>query len=89
MVAEFVVQSEAGNYIAEALAKLKEWNPTWSPRFFMTDYSEAEYLANEQEFPGCKVYLCDFHREQAWEHWVKDHSHGLTAEEGEKRFSTT
>ena len=25
-----------GHYIAEALAKLKEWNPTWKPYFFMT-----------------------------------------------------
>ena len=77
VVAEFVIQSEAGHYIAEALAKLKEWNPTWKPHFFMTDYSKAEYLAIEQEFPQCTVYLCDFHREQAWERWVKDRNHGL------------
>lgn len=84
VVAEFVIQSEAGHYIAEALAKLKEWNPTWKPHFFMTDYSEAEYLAIEQEFPQCTVYLCDFHREQAWERWVKDRNHGLTIDEGQK-----
>ncbi len=63
IVAEFVVQSEGGHYIAEALAKLKEWNLTWKPRFFMTDYSKAEYLVVEQEFPTYKVYLCGFHRE--------------------------
>ena len=33
------------------------------PRFFMSDYSEAELLAVESVF---QVYLCDFHREQAW-----------------------
>ena len=29
------------------------------------------------------IYLCDFHREQSWEQWVKDHKHGLTKDEGE------
>ena len=29
-------------------------------------------------FPSARLYLCDFHREQAWERWVKEHSHGLT-----------
>ncbi len=27
------------------------------------------------------LYLCDFHREQAWERWVKDGSHGLNSAE--------
>lgn len=43
----------------------------------MSDYSEAELGAIEQEFPQCKAYLCDFHREQAWERWVRDRKHGL------------
>ena len=29
------------------------------------------------------VYLCDFHCEQRWERWVKDHKHGLTKDGGE------
>ena len=37
----------------------------------MVDYSDAELGAIEQVFPHCKVFLCDFHREQAWERWVK------------------
>ena len=49
----------------------------------MSDYSEAEILAIESAFPGSHVYLCDFHREQSWERWVKDHKHGLTKDEGE------
>jgi len=32
--------------------------------------------------PKTTVYLCDFHREQAWERWVKHHKHGLTMDEG-------
>ena len=63
---------------------LKEWNPKWQPKYFMSDYSEAELLAIESCFPSARVYLCDFHREQAWERWCKDHKHGLTLLEQEK-----
>ena len=47
----------------------------------MTDYSEAEIEAIQGTFPVCKVYLCDFHREQAWERWVKDKKHGLSSDD--------
>ena len=47
----------------------------------MTDFSEAEILALETSFPDMKVYLCDFHREQAWERWVKGGLHGLNSAE--------
>ena len=50
----------------------------------MTDYSEAELQAIEQVFPIAKSFICDFHREQAWEQWVRDHIHGLTKEQGEE-----
>ena len=83
VVAEFVTQSETANQIHEALEVLKQWNPKWNPAFFMTDYSEAELLAIEQAFPQAKAFLCDFHREQAWERWAKDHKHGLSNEQKE------
>ena len=50
----------------------------------MSDYSEAELLAIEQVFPESKTFLCDFHREQAWERWTKDHKHGLTSVQREE-----
>ena len=50
----------------------------------MSDYSEAEFVAVEQVFPSTHLYICDFHREQAWEWCTKDHKHGLTKEDGEK-----
>ena len=50
----------------------------------MSDYSEAEQLAINDVFPQCTVYLCDLHREQAWERWVRDHHHGLSRDEGDK-----
>lgn len=49
----------------------------------MTDYSDAEIAAIEQAFANCKTYLCDFHREQCWERWVKDRKHGLSQQDGE------
>ncbi|XP_073244010.1 uncharacterized protein [Porites lutea] len=38
----------------------------------MTDFCGEEIHAVEETFPGCSVYLCDFHCEQAWERqrWV-------------------
>jgi len=67
IVADFVVQAETIEQISEALRVLSDWNPEWKPPYFMTDYSDAEVGAIESTFPGCKVYLCDFHREQAWD----------------------
>ena len=81
VAAEFLVHSETNEQIEEALNILKQWNPLWSPVYFMCDYSEAEILAIETAFPCATVYLCDFHREQCWERWVKNHKHGLTDNE--------
>ena len=45
VVAEFVIQHEKSEDIAEVLQFIKQWNPQWSPKFFMSDYSEAEITA--------------------------------------------
>ena len=45
---EFCIQSERHEDIAEALTILRDKNPEWNPRYFMTDYSEAETLAIAQ-----------------------------------------
>ena len=84
VVAEFVTQSETAHQIGEALQIIKKWNPNWNPAFFTSDYFEAELLAFEQLFPESKTFLCDFHREQAWERWTKDHKHGHTSEQSEE-----
>jgi len=83
VVAEFIVQGEAKGSIESALSIIKSWNPQWAPKFFMTVYSEAEISALETAFPDTVVYLCDFHREQAWERWVKASKHGLSNSEAE------
>ena len=81
VVAEFIVESESTESISEALHILHSWNPEWNPKFWICDYSDAEISALECCFPDTIVYLCDFHREQALERWVKDGKHGLTSEE--------
>ena len=83
VVGEFITQAETAEYISEALQQLRTWNPEWKPKFFMTDYSEAELLALEQTFPGIQIYLCDFHREQAWERWTNQRKHGLSNDDRE------
>ena len=82
-VADFALQSETAEQIAEALKILSSWNPKWQLPYFTTDYSEAEIEAIQGTFPVCKIYLCDFHREQAWERWVKDNKHGLSSDDGD------
>ena len=81
IVGQFITQSETAEHIQEALQILQTWNPGWKPQFFMCDYSEAEVAALEAVFPGVTIYLCDFHREQAWERWTKDGKHGLNENE--------
>ena len=89
VVAEFIVQEESAEKIAEALGIIKQWNPSWNPSFFMTDYSEAELLAIEQVFPSAKSFICDFHQEQAWEQWVQDRKHGLTMQRARRGTAST
>ena len=77
-MAEFIIQSETAEYIREALSVLKSWNPTWEPKFYLTDYSDAEIAVITKVFPNTQVYHCEFHREQAWERWVKERKYGLS-----------
>ena len=84
VAAYFIVQSESTEQILEALNILKQWNPDWKPAFFLCDYSEAEISSIQQTFPTTTVYLCDFHREQAWTRWVRDHKNGLNKQQQEQ-----
>ena len=52
VVAEFLVQSESAECIQEAISVLQQWNPDWSPEFFMSDFCEAEIQALESAFPN-------------------------------------
>lgn len=87
IVAEFIVQSESTESILEAINIIRKWNPAWNPNVFLCDYSDAEIAAIEQAFPGILVYLCDFHREQAWTRWVHDRKHGLSSSDADALLS--
>ena len=51
-VATFVINDECSETILSALRLLQSWNPDWLPRFFMSDFSEAQIAAVETAFPG-------------------------------------
>lgn len=52
IAATFICETESTDVIKEALSILKEWNPQFSPTFFMTDYSNEEITAIETLFEG-------------------------------------
>ncbi|XP_065209956.1 uncharacterized protein LOC135838315 isoform X1 [Planococcus citri] len=68
IVGVFVVQWETSDSIQEALEIFKQWNAEWKPKYFITDYSDAEINAITACF-HLPVYICDFHRQQAWVRW--------------------
>ncbi|XP_077529174.1 uncharacterized protein LOC144141492 [Haemaphysalis longicornis] len=70
-VGVFIVQFETANCIAEALNIFKEWSPGISPQYFMVDFSQAEISAIREAFPSSHISLCDFHRLQAWNRWLR------------------
>ena len=57
----------------------------------MTDFSEAEINAIEHCFgrDGTKCYLCDFHRLQAWDRWIKKKDNGVKTEDVDTLKKTT
>ena len=80
-VAEFIIYHETTEAIKEALDQIKSWNPGWNPPYGMADYDDAEIGAMEEAFPGMIVYICEFHREQAWTRWVRKSENGLKGPE--------
>lgn len=64
VVGSFIIQHETTEAIAEALQKLKDWNPSWKPQFFMTDLSEQEINAVEEVHPGTVRYHSNIAQEK-------------------------
>ena len=83
VVSEFICENEDADSIAEALSVIKGWNDWWMPSFFKVDYSTAEINAIEKEFPNASVYICDFHRIQAWNRWVRSGKSELDSQQQE------
>ncbi|KAH8025013.1 hypothetical protein HPB51_002427 [Rhipicephalus microplus] len=67
----FVIQFETAHCIAEALDVFKQWCDNWFPQYWMVDYSKAEISAIKQVFPESQISICDFHRLQAWQRWLR------------------
>jgi hypothetical protein len=44
----FLVATETKQSLKQGLTKLKEWNPQWAPKYFITDYDEREIQAVEE-----------------------------------------
>ena len=57
VVAEFVIQSENIDNIIEALSIIKSWTHSWDPKYFITDYSDAEMSAINMCFPKTQLSL--------------------------------
>lgn len=52
VVGTFVTEDETVSSITEALELINQWNPEWTPEFFMTDNSQQEKQTIEKTFPG-------------------------------------
>lgn len=78
-VATFALQNEDTDSIAEALEKIKEHISEHGIdiKNFMVDFSTAEINALHTVFPDATVYLCDFHRKQAWLRWLRTKDNGV------------
>ena len=81
VVAAFICQNETTAEIEKALSIIHEWNSDWVPQYFMSDFDEKEIHAIESAFKSSNafVYLCDFHREQAWTRWVSKTENGVSS----------
>lgn len=83
VVGAFMCEHESKNAIKEGLSIFSGWNQDWHPSYFMTDFDEKEIDSIEEVFDDCFVYLCDFHREQAWTRWVNKIEHKVRHVKGE------
>ena len=56
IAAVFVTETESRVAVEEALQYIRDWNPEWRPKTFMTDYSKVEIKALKNIF-GIFYYL--------------------------------
>ena len=80
VVTEFVIQHEDSSSIAEALEFLKcRWDKEGIKiGNFMIDCQQSEENAIQGVFPESRVYLCGFHRLQAWLRWLVNTKNGVS-----------
>lgn len=51
-VATLLLADERTETIQQGLEVIKQWNPMWQPKYFMSDFCEAQINALEATFPG-------------------------------------
>ena len=80
MVAEFIVQHEDMTSITKALSIIhKSWDKEGiNIGNFMIDCQQSEENAICVVFPDSVVYLCAFHRLQAWLRWLVNMKNGVS-----------
>ena len=80
VVTEFVIQHEDSSSIVEALEFLKgQWDKEGIKiGNFMIDCQQSEENAIRSVFPESRVYLCGFHRLQAWLRWLVNTKKGVS-----------
>ena len=54
LVHSFIVQSRSLDYLRQGLTPLLEWNLSWTPKFFIVDFSPEQISIIEELFP-CKL----------------------------------
>ena len=52
LVASFIVEMRNKESIIQGLTSIKEWNPAWSPKYIIVDYSDEQMEAVKDVFPG-------------------------------------
>ena len=80
VIAEFVIQHEDSQSIAEALGLLRaQWDANQiSVGNFMIDCQQSEENAIRGIFPESVIFLCSFHRLQAWLRWLVNGKNGVS-----------
>ena len=80
VIAEFIVQHEDSQCIAEALGLLHaQWDVNEITVVnFMIDCQQSEENAIRGIFPESVIFLCSFHRLQAWLRWLVNGKNGVS-----------
>ena len=80
VIAEFIVQHEDSQCIAEALELLRaQWDANEiTVGNFMIDCQQSEENAIRGIFPESVIFLCSFHRLQAWLQWLVNGKNGVS-----------
>ena len=77
VVGMLVFQEETKDMIKECLQIICDWNLTVTPKFGMVETDKKENNGLNELFPDIEVFICSFHREQAWTRWTSKSKHGV------------